>query len=116
MLESKVFITWFLQDRLNLSKMQKKNNSNTLVKLIFNEDLAYTFSGQNIFCGRTYLKEYSTDDERCAIVLRDFLLSSSTVNIILSGKLFYLVLVLVINSKVQSGNISYSLLLLTIMI
>ena len=59
----------------------QKNNSNTLVKLIFNEDLAYTFSGHNIFCGRTYLKEYSTDDERCAIVLRDSLLSSSTVNI-----------------------------------
>ena len=61
----------------------QKNNSNTLVKLIFNEDLdlTKTFSGHNIFCGRTYLKEYSTDDERCAIVLRDFLLSSSTVNI-----------------------------------
>ena len=58
-----------------------KNNLNTLVKRVFSEDLAYSFSGHNIFCGRTYMKEYSTDDEKCAVVLRDFLLSSSTVNI-----------------------------------
>ena len=53
-----------------------KNNLNTLVKRVFSEDLAYSFSGHNIFCGRTYMKEYSTDDEKCAVVLRD---SSSTV-------------------------------------
>ena len=55
---------------------------NTLVKLIFNEDLVYTFAGHNIFCGCTYLKEYSTaDDERCAKVLRDFLSSSIVCNV-----------------------------------
>ena len=43
-----------------------KNNLNTLVKRVFSEDLAYSFSGHNIFCGRTYMKEYSTDDvEMC---------------------------------------------------
>ena len=53
-LESRVYITWFLQDHLNLSKM-------TLVKRVFSEDLAYSFSGHNIFCGR-----WKYCDEKCA--------------------------------------------------
>ena len=52
-----------------------------MVKLIFNENLVYAFAGHNIFCGCTYLKEYSTDDKRCDKVLRDFLSSSIVCNV-----------------------------------
>ena len=54
---------------------------NALVKLIFNEDLVYSFGGHNIFNPHTYLKEYSTDDERCAEVLSDFLSSNIVCNL-----------------------------------
>ena len=41
-------------------------------------DLAYsyTFAGHNIFFGSSYRKNYSSDDQECAGVLRSFILSS----------------------------------------
>ena len=46
------------------------------MKAVFNDILAYTFAGHNIFFGSSYRKNYSSDDQECAGVLRSFILSS----------------------------------------
>ena len=46
------------------------------MKAVFNDNLAYTFAGHNIFFGSSYRKNYSSDDQVCAGVLRSFILSS----------------------------------------
>ena len=51
-------------------------SDNSLVKAVFNDILAYTFAGHNIFFGSSYRKNYSSDDQECAGVLRSFILSS----------------------------------------
>ena len=53
------------------------SSNNSLVKAVFNDDiLAYTFAGHNILFGSSYKKNYSSDDQECAGVLRSFILSS----------------------------------------
>ena len=69
-----IYNTVFSRSHNFIQRAGRSNNS--LVKAVFNDNLAYTFAGHNIFFGSSYRKNYSSDDQKCAGVLRSFILSS----------------------------------------
>ena len=69
-----IYNTVFSRSHNFIQRAGRSNNS--LVKAVFNDILAYTFAGHNILIGSRYKKNYSSDDQECAGVLRSFILSS----------------------------------------
>ena len=80
MLAFRVLNTVFSRSHKLIQRAKRSNNS--LVRTVFDDNLAFTFAGHNIFYGSSYKKLYSSDDQECANVLRSFILSSITSDIV----------------------------------